>query len=475
VALIEDRPGPSPDADERLQPTVRGGLALWTLFLGYGMLMVGNGLHAAVLGVRTVEEGFGSRTTGVVMAGFFAGFLLGPPVVVRMLSVVGHIRVFASLASLASCAVLVHFVWISPFSWGAMRVVFGFCIAGLYVVVESWLSDASTPSNRGRTLAVYGIVSMGGMATGQLLIATGATGGSTLFVVASILVSLSFVPIALAATTDAPPVRVSERLGLRELIGFAPTGAIGMLLVGASHGIILGLSAVYAAGAGFGPTRAALFVALPSIGALLLQWPIGYVSDRVPRRGVILAVSVVAAATAAVLAITPADGLLVLPLMALLGGMAFPLYPVLLSFTLDWARPGTAMGASGTVLRINGAGAVVGPIVAGVLMSAFGQATIFWALVVTHALIACYVAYRLLVADGLPMERQGAFVPVPARGSVLAIRLTSRPLRTSRTKLRRPRSSKRGNNGPDTSGPDTSGFIPSRRRRRASRSAPRAR
>ena len=454
----DTHPEPPLEHDEHIHPTVRGGVALWTLFVGFAMLMVGNGLNAAVLGVRTVDEGFGVQTSGVVMACYFAGFLLGPPVVLRLLSAVGHIRVFASLASVASCAVLVHFVWISPLSWGAMRVVFGFCMAGLFVVVESWLNDASTPSSRGRTLAVYGIVSMGGMAAGQFLIATGETDGSTLFVVASILVSMSFVPMALAATTDAPPVRVAERLGLRELLGFAPTGAIGMFLTGASHGIVLGLGAVYATGAGFGATRTAAFVAAPAVGALLLQWPIGHASDRVPRRGVIFVVSVAAAMTAVVLAVVDADSMVVVPLMVLLGGFTFPLYSLLLSYTLDWARPGTAMGASGTLLRVNGAGAVLGPVVTGALMASIDRSALFWTLVATHGMIACYVAYRLVVADGLPMERQGEFVPVPARATELAIRLTARPLKASRARLRPPSVTSR-----DMSGSDPTGFISGRR------------
>lgn len=449
---------PLPERDEHVQPAVRGGVALWTLFLGFAMLMVGNGLNGAVLGVRTVDEGFGVRTTGVVMACFFVGFLLGPPIVLRMLSKVGHIRVFASLASTASCAVLVHFVWVSPLSWGAMRLVFGFCVSGLYVVVESWLNEASTPSSRGRTLAVYGLVSMGGLAAGQLLIATGATSGVTLFVVSSILVSMSFVPMALAATTDAPTVRVAERLSLRDLLGFAPTGAIGMLLAGASHGVVLGLGAVYAVGAGFGPARTAVFAAAPTIGALVFQWPIGLMSDRVPRRGVIFVVSIAAASMAVLLALVPAGSSIVLPSMFVLGGFTFPLYSLLLSHTLDWARAGTAMGASSTLVRINGAGAVIGPIVAGALMAALDESAFFWTLVSTHGLLAVYVAYRLLVAEGLPMDRQGPFVPVPARAAELAIRLTSRPLRASRDRLRPPTTTDR-----DVGGSDPSGFISGRR------------
>jgi len=232
------------------------------------------------------------------MSCYFAGFLLGPILVVRWLSGVGHIRVFASLASIASCVVLVQFLWISAPSWALMRLLFGFCMAGLYVIVESWLNDASTPRTRGRTLAVYMIASMGGLGLGQLLVAAGDPGGPVLFVVASILVSLSFVPIALAAATDAPPIRLSPKMRVREFSRIAPTGFVGILFTGASHGILFGLAAVYATRAGFGPGATAAFLALPSLGAIAFQWPIGWASDRLPRRGVIFVVAVAAAAIA---------------------------------------------------------------------------------------------------------------------------------------------------------------------------------
>jgi MFS family permease len=356
--------------------------------------------------------------------------------VVRWVSGVGHIRVFASLASIASCIVLLQFVWISPPSWAVMRLVFGFCMAGLYVVVESWLNDASTPTNRGRTLAVYMIASMGGIGVGQLLIGAGDVDGNGLFIAASILVSMSFVPMALAATTDAPPVRVSPRVRIRELVDIAPTGLVGMVFTGASHGILLGLSAVYATRAGFGAAETAIFLAVPSLGALAFQWPVGWASDRLPRRSVIFAVAIAAACLAGVLAIVPEGNLVVLPMMFVLGGLTFPLYSLLLSHTLDRSAPGTGMGASGASLRANGTGAVLGPIVGGAIMAAFGETSFFWCLVATHGLIAAYVASRLIVEDALPAGRQGPFVPMPARATDVAIRLTSRPLRASRARLR---------------------------------------
>ena len=436
----EHVPDPALSGDEEMlapQPAVRGGMALWALFLGFGMLMVGNGLNLAVLGVRVVDEGFGVRTSGYVMSSYFAGFLIGPTIISRLLSTVGHIRVFAGLASLASGAVLIHSISVVPITWALMRLVFGFCMAGLFIVLESWLNDASTPTTRGRTLAVYMVVSMGGLAIGQLIIAFVDTAGYTLFILASVLVSLAVVPVTLAATTEAPPVREAERLGLSELYRTVPTGLVGMLFTGMSIGVLFGLGAVYAAGVGFSPGRLAAFLVLPTVGSLLMQWPIGLISDRLPRRGVIFVVALGAVAVCGVMAVLPSRSPLILVGMFLLGGMTFPLYSLLLTYTLDGSAPGKAIGASSSLLRVNGAGAVIGPVIASSFMGSTGPTAFFWALAVTHGVIVAYVGYRIVSADTLPMERQGKFVALPARSTELAIRLTARPLKASRAALRR--------------------------------------
>ncbi|MDG1265422.1 MAG: hypothetical protein P8O03_03785, partial [Ilumatobacter sp.] len=223
---------------------------MWALFLGLGLLMVGNGLNGAIIGVRSGTEGFSVVVTGVIMAGYFAGFLIAPTPVVRMIASVGHIRVFAGLASMASSAVLVHSVFVNPPVWVAMRFVFGFCFAGLYIVIESWLIELSTPINRGRTLAVYMIVSMTGLGLGQYLIAVADPSTFRLFVFSSVLVSLALVPITLAHTASAPEIRLPEPVSMRELWSVVPTGVTGSFSTGAATGVLLGLSAVYATAVG---------------------------------------------------------------------------------------------------------------------------------------------------------------------------------------------------------------------------------
>lgn len=401
------------------------------------MLMVGNGLNGAVLGVRAVSEGFNGLETGVVMTCFFAGFLVGPSVVLKWLGSVGHIRVFAGLASTGSASVLIHSVSVVPITWAAMRFVFGFCMAGLYMVTESWLNDASTPANRGRTLSVYMVVSMAGLAGGQVLLAVVETAGFTLFIVASVLVSMALVPMALAATTTPPPVRVAEKLPIRELLRTVPTGFFGMFFTGASHGTLLGLGAVYATRVGYSPTKTATFLAVSTLGALVLNWPIGWISDRVPRRAVIFVVAITASASCSVLAVLPSDSALVLPVMGVFSGSTFPLYALLVSYTIDWTEPGKSIGASGQLLRVNGAGAVVGPLFAATLMGGGRESMFFWTLVGTHGCIAAYVGYRIVAQEALPMDRQGDYIPIPARSTNFALRLTDRPLKASRAALRR--------------------------------------
>ncbi|MFN3255879.1 MAG: MFS transporter [Ilumatobacter sp.] len=418
---------------------------MWALFLGLGLLMVGNGLNGAVIGVRSGNEGFDVIVTGVIMAGYFAGFLLAPSLVVRMIPSVGHIRVFAGLASTASSAVLVHSIAVEPISWALMRFVFGFCMAGLYIVIESWLTEMSDVSNRGRTLAVYMIVSMGSLGVGQYLIALADPNSFRLFVVSSVLVSMSLVPVVLVATTKAPVVELPDPISIRSLFGFVPTGVIASFMSGVGAGVVLGLGAVYATAIGLSVQRTALFLIAPSIGALLFQWPIGRLSDRVSRRLVILGVASAAAAICCALLVLPAQSPFAPLLMVGVGGTLYPLYSLIISFTLDWTPEGKIVGASGTLIRINGSGALAGPLITAPIMSQFGAKWFFGVLVVAFSTVVLYTLWRVLVKEAMPVERQGEFLPFPARATTMAIAIVRRPT---------PRSSKVFSGRPNVTGRD---------------------
>lgn len=416
--------GQDPTAGPLLSPT-NTAAASWALFTGIALLMLGNGLQGSLLGIRSEYEGFSTVAIGLVMTCYFVGFLVGSRSAVRALKSVGHIRVFAALASMASTATLIHALTVTPLTWGLMRFTTGLCMAGLYVVAESWINDLATNATRGRLLALYMVVTMGGVAGGQFLLNLADPSGFELFVIASVLVSLSLVPVSLSGSS-APPARTPEPMSLAELFRTVPTGPTVSGLVGMAHGALLGMGAVYAARAGLSPSQVAFFMGAPMIGGVALQFPVGYLSDRVPRRGVMFGVALAATGSATMLLFVPPGTVVSYLLMFLVGGFSFPLYSLGIAYTNDWIRPEQAMGASSALVTTNGLGAVLGPGVAAVLIIALGTAMFFVTLIFTHGAIALYLAYRIVAKDGLPISRQGRFIPVPVRASAVIAGLAVR-------------------------------------------------
>ena len=403
--------------------------AVQSLFVGVALVMACNGLLRVSLGVRAEIEGFGLAVTGLVMAGYFLGFQFGTRAAEHFISTVGHIRVFAALSSVASTAALLHVIWVHPLSWTLLRFVFGLCLAGILVTVESWLNDMATNATRGRMLSRYMLVTMGGLGVGQLLLNSADPAGFRLFVVSSALISLALVPVALSAST-APPLSVPEPISLRELIKIVPLGIFTSFWVGVSQGCLMGLGAFFAATEGLPTSRISLFVVSPIVGSLTMQWLIGTASDRVPRRLVILVVALVAAGSAALHLTVEPGSVLSLLLMFVHGGATFPLYSLAVATTADSVSPAQLTGASASVVRVSGVGAVIGPTLGGALMALIAPWGYFAVLVVSHAAIAVYVVYRMFVQPALPVEEQGPFDPWPARASAVAANLLRRPRRS---------------------------------------------
>jgi len=416
---------PELGTSQPLIPKTSVAAATWALFVGLGLVMIGNGLNGSLLGVRSEAAGFDLVITGIIMAAYFAGFLAGTAYAERALKNVGHIRVFAALASVASSVVLVQAVSVRPVTWMITRFLFGACMAGIYVVVESWLNDLATNTTRGRILSLYMIVTMGGAGAGQLLLNIEDQSGFALFIVTSVLVSLSLVPVTLSASS-APPLAVPEPMGLRLLTMRVPTGVISSFFSGAGAGALIGMSAVYASQVAMSPGRLSLFVTAPMLGALLFQLPIGLVSDKLPRRGVLFVVAVVAALTPLIALTVGEQSAVAVAAMVLLGGAMFPFYSLTIAYTNDWLKAEEILGASGTLVRVNGTGAIVGPLVAAGLMSAFGPRLFFWSITAIFSLAAGYILYRILSKDALPQQRQRRYVPFPARASSVAANLIPR-------------------------------------------------
>ncbi len=398
------------------------------LLVGMGLIMTGNGLQSAVLGVRTEYEGFGLAVGGLIMASYYLGFLAGTKAAEYQLGAVGHIRVFAALASLASTAAILHLVWVDPVTWSVLRFVFGLCIAGVLVTVESWLNDMATNVNRGRILAMYMVVNMGGLSAGQLLLNLADPYGFRLFILASALISLALVPVTLSATSS-PPLSKPEPVSFRQLIGIVPTGVVTCFGTGIAHGTFLGIGALYAATEGMPTSEIAVFMAIPTFGAIVMQWPVGLVSDRISRRAVIFVVALAAGAVAVGLVLIEPGSPLAFGFLFLFGGTTYPLYSLAVAYTADWISPDQLTGGSAVLVRSVGVGAVAGPVVTGVVMAVSEPWSFFVVLAVAHGAIAVYVGWRIIARTAMPLSEQGQCAPWPARASAMAANLMRRPHR----------------------------------------------
>ena len=272
----------------------------WALLFGIGIVMLGHSLQGTLLGVRATAEGFTPIVTGMVMAGYYVGIIIGSRTTPIMISRVGHVRVFAALASIVSVSALLHSIYITAAGWMAMRVITGMGLSGLYIVVESWLNEQIGNRERGQILSIYMIIAVGCMASGPLLINLADPNSFELFILVSALFSLALIPILL--TVGPMPVFETPRrtLRIRELYREAPLGVVGTFATGFSNGSLLGIGAVYAVKTGFSVTEVSLFMSAALWGGAVCQWPIGALSDRFDRRFVITAVTFLAGAVSLV-------------------------------------------------------------------------------------------------------------------------------------------------------------------------------
>ncbi|MGI9334108.1 MAG: MFS transporter [Gammaproteobacteria bacterium] len=358
-----------------MRKTLAGVLAL---LASYALLLLGNGLFNTLLGVRGHLEGFTSDTMGVVMSGHFVGLAIGSMLAVRVVSSAGHIRAFAAFASLMSIAALCHVLWIHPVAWLGLRVVTGFSMAGTLLVTESWLNARASAGMRGQLLALYMMTNYLSAGAGQFLLPLADPGEFVLFAVASIAYSLALMPLLLTRTVAPTPDPV-QRASLNEMWRVSPLGLTGALGAGLIMSSFLGMGAVFCAKVGLSLTETSVFIASGVFGGLLLQWPVGRLSDRFDRRWVLTAVALVAAfASLGVIATVNGSRLLLFAAVAVYGGLATTVYSLCNAHVNDFADPAHRVRTASSLLMTYAIGACFGPLMSGQLMAHFEASALFY-------------------------------------------------------------------------------------------------
>lgn len=390
----------------------------WPLLLGVMLLMVGNGMQGTLLGIRGGIEGIGTYQMSIVMSSYFAGFLLGSQLTPVMIRRVGHVRVFAALGSMISAVLILYAAVPNWMAWSAMRVLIGFSFSGVYITAESWLNAQSTNETRGQALSAYMIVQMIGIIAGQMLMNTADPAGWLLFVIPSVLVSLAFTPILLSVA-PAPTFAEVQRLNFRKLFAASPLGVVGMFLMGGTFSALFGMASVWGTRAGLSVSEISTFVAAIYFGGLVAQYPIGWISDRMDRRLLILMVAAVGAVSMlAAFLLDPGFWVLVF-LGAVIGGVANPLYALLVAYTNDYLDNSDMAAASGGLLFVNGIGAMSGPPVTGWLMETTGNGGFFLYVALLMIGVAGYAGWRMTRRRA--REATGGFAVLSPAATPLAV------------------------------------------------------
>ncbi|MEE8274457.1 MAG: MFS transporter [Alphaproteobacteria bacterium] len=383
--------------------------AMSALLLGIAVLNVGSGALIAIIGVRLSAAGASSLVIGVITSAYFLGLLGGSVFGARVIDRVGHIRAFAVYAAADAISILLLVIVESLAAWVVLRLVAGYCMAGLTMVAESWLNHRATNVTRGRVLSLYIIVMNGAFAAGPLLLNLGDPAGAGLLVFSGILFVASLLPVALTRTGN-PEIGKQARVSLRRLFALSPLGVLGALTIGLVESAVFGLGAVYGEATGLDTARISVFLAVTLGGVLVMQYPIGVLSDRFDREKVILVVAAAAAVAAALIAAAAAPAFwLLLGLGFVTGGLASPLYPLSVAETNDWIEADELVAAGAGLVLAYSVGASVGPLAGALAMEGLGPGGLFAFAAVVLAALAAYALYRVIKGLAKPAAEQTEF------------------------------------------------------------------
>ncbi|QPC87360.1 MFS transporter [Mesorhizobium sp. NBSH29] len=395
------------------------------LLIAAGILLGGNGMQGTLIALRGAQEGFSPSTIGFIGTAYFGGFLLGCLAITRILKAVGHVRSFAALAAIASAGTLLLVLMIDPISWSLIRFASGFCFAGLFTVMESWLNSGVANHDRARVLALYRIVDIGSVTGAQFVIPVFGSEGFAIFAIMSIMITLSLVPVSLGDRSNpSPPEDV--KLDLGRVFRISPLGCIGCITVGVTNSAFRTLSPVYAEQIGMSVADVVTFVSVGIVGGALIQYPLGYLSDRWDRRMVLLLSTCGALVSAVALMMLAGTAPLAnFALVFVFGSFAMPLFSLSAAHANDRAGKGEFVLVNAALMLFYSFGAIGGPVAASWFMQQFGPQSLFSFIAAIYTVFLIIILYRMMARGSVPSGQRGRFIGL-LRTSTIFSRLAKR-------------------------------------------------
>ena len=416
----------------------------WALFTGFGIIVISHGFQGNLLGIRSVIENFNFIATGTMMSAYFVGFFIGATAVPKLITKVGHIRVFAAFASMASLSSLIHIVFVDPYVWVMARFLTGFSMIGIFIIVESWLNDRANNKTRGKVVSLYMLITYGGMALGNFLLNISNPKHYEPFILISLLFSIALIPILLTKRKP-PKFKKNSSIKIKELFKISPFGSVSMFCTGFIFAPIFSLLSVYAITMKLSIFETSLLLVGVMLAGAIFQWPIGSLSDKYDRRKIIIGSSL-AAVIFSFSAIfvsgmgnslpnlfiesnvsfnyfsTAIDKSKLFVFVILLSGVTLPLFSLNLALINDYIPKEKFVAAGGGLNIIFGLGAMIGPIMCSTLMHFLGPNGFFVHLLIFLFAIIIFGFYRLSQRE-IENNPESTFTPLPTTITSLGIEL----------------------------------------------------
>ncbi len=397
--------------------------SIGALLISAAILLAGGGLLGTLVAVSAELHGFPLVAIGFLSSAYFAGFMLGCLTTPLLVKRVGHVRVFAALSSLVAACALSHILAVNVPVWAVLRVVTGFSFAGLYMLIESWINEQAPNDKRGQVLSIYRMVDLAAVTVGQFLLTLADPKEFVLFSIVAILISLAIFPISLS-TSSAPAAVTQTKLNIKKLIKTSPLAVAGCLVVGLSSGAFWGVAPVFVQQLGHPVLMVSAFMSVVIFAGAMMQWPMGWLSDKIGRRIVLIIASLGGALSGVFLWQFSSQSLALMMVGGVLYGMfAMQIFGMAAAHANDYAGPDDYVSISGGLLLIYGIGSVIGPSVAPIIMSKAGPPALFAYTAAVQLGLAVYGLYRLSQRDRV--EGSADYVPVPRPRAALLILRTN--------------------------------------------------
>ncbi len=400
------------------------------LLIAAGILLAGNGLQGTFVAIRGSNEGFTTVQIGAIGAGYFLGFMIATLVVSKLLQAVGHIRLFSAMAAIAASGTLLMVLIIDPLAWFALRMLMGFCFACLFATVDSWINSGVSNENRAKVLSIYRIIDIAGVTGSQFLIPYFGSDGFIIFAIMAIMVTISMVPISLADRSN-PKTPAQVSFSLKTVWRISPTACIGCIAIGLTGATFRLVGPVYAQSIGMNIASVATFMSAGILGGAVLQYPLGWMSDKYDRRAVLIFATLGAAAAGLFMTLVAGnDQSLNILGIFMFGAFSLPLYSLSAAHANDHASKGEFIQIAAGLMFFWSIGAIIGPFAGSVLMEIEGPYVLFYFTSIIHFSLAVFTLWRMRAREGVPVADRKKFSML-LRTSPIMMKLTRKSSKKS--------------------------------------------